>query len=79
MIDNDFNTLSPEIQPKKENNDEMKDKRKALVVLMFLIIGQTMCILNTLINNFTTKTFQYQYPILYYGGFYFFHSMDAHK
>ena len=71
MIDNDFNTLSPEIKPKKENNDDMKDKRKSLVVLMFLIIGQTMCILNTLINNFTTKTFQYQYPILYYGGFYF--------
>ena len=71
MIDSDFNTLTQEIPNKNENNEDRKDKRKSLVVIMILIIGQTMSILNTLINNFTTKTFQYQYPILYYGGFYF--------
>ena len=38
---------------------------------MIIIIGQIMSILNTLINSFTTKTYQLQYPILYYGGFYF--------
>ena len=70
MIENDFNTINPEIQLKKENNGNSKDKRKTLVVFMMLVIGQIMCILNTLINNFTTKTFQYQYPILYNGGFY---------
>jgi len=70
MIENDFNTINPEIQTKKENDGNSKDKRKTLVVFMILVIGQVMCILNTLINNFTTKTFQYQYPILYNGGFY---------
>ena len=70
MIENDFNTINPEIQLKKENDGNSKDKRKTLVVFMMLVIGQIMCILNTLINNFTTKTFQYQYPILYNGGFY---------
>ena len=70
MIENDFNTISPEIQTKKETNENSKDKRKTLVVFMILVIGQIMCILNTLINNFTTKTFQYQYPILYNGGFF---------
>ena len=74
MIDSDFNTLTQEIPNKNENNEDRKDrkdKRKSLVVIMILIIGQTMSVLNTLINNFATKTFQYQYPILYYGGFYF--------
>ena len=70
MIDNDFNTLSSNIESKKENTEDLKDRRKTLVVFMILVIGQIMCILNTLINNFTTKTFQYQYPILYNGGFY---------
>jgi hypothetical protein len=70
MIENDFNTINPEIQTKKENDGNSKDKRKTLFVFMILVIGQIMCILNTLINNFTTKTFQYQYPILYNGGFY---------
>ncbi len=70
MIDNDFNTLNNNIEIKKEKSENLKDRRKTLVVFMILIIGQTMSILNTLINNFTTKTFQYQYPILYNGGFY---------
>jgi hypothetical protein len=72
MDESDFNTLSQDIQIKNENNEDMKDKRKTLVVIMIIFIGQTMSILNTLINSFTTKTFQYKYPILYYGGFYFF-------
>ena len=71
MIDSDFNTLNQDIHVKNKNNEDMKDKRKTLVVFMIILIGQMMSILNTLINNFTTKTFQYQYPILYYGGFYF--------
>ena len=71
MDESDFNTLNQDIQIKNQNNEDMKDKRKTLVVIMIIIIGQIMSILNTLINNFTTKTFQYQYPILYYGGFYF--------
>ena len=71
MIDSDFNTLTQEIPNKNEINGNRKDKRKSLVVIMIIIIGQTMSVLNTLINNFTTKTFQYQYPILYYGGFFF--------
>lgn len=80
MIENDFNTINPEIQLKKENDGNSKDKRKTLVVFMMLVIGQIMCILNTLINNFTTKTFQYQYPILYNGGFYLiFFNMDDHQ
>ena len=80
MDESDFNTLSQDIQIKNENNEDMKDKRKTLVVIMIIFIGQTMSILNTLINSFTTKTFQYKYPILYYGGFYFFFfpSMDVH-
>jgi hypothetical protein len=71
MIDNDFNTLSSNIESKKENTEDLKDRRKTLVVFMILIIGQIMSILNTLINNFTTQTFKHQYPILYNGGFYF--------
>ena len=71
MIDSDFNTLSTDIETKKENTENNKYKRKSLVIFMLLVIGQGMSILNTLINSFTTKTFQYQYPILYYGGFYF--------
>jgi hypothetical protein len=54
MIDNDFNTLSSNIESKKENTEDLKDRRKTLVVFMILIIGQIMSILNTLINNFTT-------------------------
>ena len=72
MIENDFNTFNTEIQKQKENKIETKDKRKTLVVLMMLLIGQVMCILNTLINNFTIQTFKIQYPLLFYGGFYFF-------
>ena len=71
MFDSDFNTLHQETAIRAENNENIKDKRKTLVVIMILIIGQIMSMLNTLINNFTIKTFQYQYPILYYGGFYF--------
>lgn len=71
MIDSEFNTFSTSIQKPIENNSETKDKRKTLVVFLMLIIGQTMCILNTLINNFTLQTFRIQYPLLYYGGFYF--------
>ena len=71
MFDSDFNTLHQETAIRTENNENIKDKRKTLVVIMILIIGQIMSMLNTLINNFTIKTFQYQYPILYYGGFYF--------
>ena len=71
MLDSDFNTLNQEINVKNKKNEDMKDKRKTLVVFMIILIGQMMSILNTLINNFTTKTFQYQYPILYYGAFYF--------
>ena len=70
MIDSYFNTSNQDIQLNKKRNENPKDKRKALVVFMFIIIGQGMSILNTLINNFTTKTFQNKYPILYYGGFY---------
>lgn len=73
MIDSDFhfNTLNKDINNDKINKENNKDKRKSLVVFMIIIIGQIMSILNTLINNFTTKTYQLQYPILYYGGFYF--------
>ena len=71
MIDSDFNTFNTEIKQKqKETKTDTKDKRKTLVVFMLLLIGQTMCILNTLINNFTLQTFKIQYPLLYYGGFY---------
>ena len=73
MIDSDFNfnTLNKDINDDKKNKENIKDKRKALVVIMIIIIGQIMSILNTLINSLTTKTYQLQYPILYYGGFYF--------
>ena len=70
MIDSYFNTSNQDIELNKKRNENSKDKRKALVVFMMIIIGQGMSILNTLINNFTTKTFQNKYPILYYGGFY---------
>ena len=70
MIDSDFNTLNSEIQNTKELKIESKDKRKTIVIFMIILIGQTMCILNTLINNFTMQTFRIQYPLLYYGGFY---------
>ena len=72
MIDNDFNTFNTEIQKQNERKVETKDKRKTLVVFMMILIGQTMCVLNTLINNFTIQTFKIQYPLLFYGGFYFF-------
>ena len=72
MIDNDFNTFNTEIQKQNERKIETKDKRKTLVVFMMILIGQTMCVLNTLINNFTIQTFKIQYPLLFYGGFYFF-------
>ena len=71
MIDSYFNTLNQDNNLNKKSNEDSKDKRKSLVVFMIILIGQIMCIFNTLINNFTTKTFQNQYPILYYGGFYF--------
>ena len=72
MIDSDFNTFNTEIQQKQNKAViNAKDERKTLVVFMLLLIGQTMCILNTLINNFTLQTFKIQYPLLYYGGFYF--------
>ena len=67
MIDSDFNTLNSEIQNTKELKIESKDKRKTIVIFMIILIGQTMCILNTLINNFTMQTFRIQYPLLYYG------------
>jgi hypothetical protein len=72
MNENDFNTFNNELEKSKEKQTNSKDKRKALVVFMMILIGQTMCILNTLINNFTMQTFKIQYPLLYYGGFYFF-------
>ena len=71
MIDSYFNTFNKEIQNQYENKTETKDKRKTLVIIMIMIIGQTMCILNTLINNFTIQTFKIAYPLLYYGGFFF--------
>ena len=71
MIDSYFNTFNKEIQIQNENNTETKDKRKTLVIILMMIIGQTMCILNTLINNFTMQTFKISYPLLYYGGFFF--------
>ena len=72
MNENDFNTFNNKLEKSKEKQTNSKDKRKALVVFMMILIGQTMCILNTLINNFTMQTFKIQYPLLYYGGFYFF-------
>ena len=72
MIDNDFNTFNTEIQKQNEKKIESKDKRKTIVVFMMILIGQTMCVLNTLINNFTIQTFKIQYPLLFYGGFYRF-------
>ena len=71
MIDSDFNTFSTETQNQKENKTETKNQRKTLVIIMIIIIGQTMCLLNTLINNFTMQTFKISYPLLYYGGFFF--------
>ena len=64
MIDSYFNTLNQDNNLNKKSNEDSKDKRKSLVVFMIILIGQIMCIFNTLINNFTTKTFQNQYPIL---------------
>ena len=72
MNENDFNTFNNELEKSKENQTESKDKRKSLVVFLMIFIGQTMCILNTLINNFTIQTFKIQYPLLYSGGFYCF-------
>ena len=72
MIDRDFNTFTTDIQTLNENKSETKGQKKTLVVFMMLLVGQTMCILNTLINNFTIQTFKLQYPLLYFGGFYFF-------
>jgi hypothetical protein len=68
--DEDFNTLNSEIPNKKEKS-ETKDKRKTLVIFMIMLIGQTMSIFNTLINNFTIQTYKISYPLLYYGGFFF--------
>ena len=65
MIDSDFNTFSTETQNQKENKTETKNQRKTLVIIMIIIIGQTMCLLNTLINNFTMQTFKISYPLLY--------------
>ena len=71
MIDSYFNTFNKEIQNQNESKTETKDERKTLVIIMIMIIGQTMCILNTLINNFTMQTFKIAYPLLYSGGFFF--------
>ena len=71
MNENDFNTFNNELEKSKEKQTNSKDKRKALVVFMMILIGQTMCILNTLINNFTMQTFKIAYPLLYSGGFFF--------
>ena len=68
--DEDFNTLNSEIPHTKEKT-ETKDKRKTLVIFMIMLIGQTMSIFNTLINNFTMQTYKISYPLLYYGGFFF--------
>ena len=68
--DEDFNTLNSEIPHTKEKT-ETKDKRKTLVIFMIMLIGQTMSIFNTLINNFTMQTYKISYTLLYYGGFFF--------
>ena len=75
MLDSDFNTLHQETAIRTENNENIKDKRKTLVVIMILIIGQIMSMLNTLINNFTIKHFNINILSYIMVGFILFFSL----
>ena len=75
MFDSDFNTLHQETAIRTENNENIKDKRKTLVVIMILIIGQIMSMLNTLINNFTIKHFNINILSYIMVGFILFFSL----